>query len=204
MPPELVTGSPPHSRGRQTVASVGTAAVGLTPAFAGKTSDAAQCNPASGAHPRIRGEDSNRCCVASTSGGSPPHSRGRRGLEAGAGVCVGLTPAFAGKTLAEAGLPEHEWAHPRIRGEDAPFACDGREKLGSPPHSRGRRPCARPPCRRRGLTPAFAGKTARKSRLACGRRAHPRIRGEDIPCRRRSPAMTGSPPHSRGRHPVSP
>ena len=111
--------------------------------------------------------------------GSPPHSRGRLFGGIKTAVEVGLTPAFAGKTLGDWCRSFRPQAHPRIRGEDKHICWAYRREQGSPPHSRGRHFRIGVLGVLVGLTPAFAGKTRCRILDECHNRAHPRIRGED-------------------------
>ena len=172
---------------------------GLTPAFAGKTSSEPVTAAAIQAHPRIRGEDDRQAPVVWLGAGSPPHSRGRQSDEWTAWGMIGLTPAFAGKTRVYRVSSSTHRAHPRIRGEDQVVVEIHGRVQGSPPHSRGRQWVAAPGLVYWGLTPAFAGKTARNATGDRRRKAHPRIRGEDQFCTLTPAAQHGSPPHSRGR-----
>ena len=86
-----------------------------------------------------------------------------------------------------------------MRGEDDPVDGHCPHPGGSPPHARGRR---RPPHAQnvaRRITPACAGKTPAVDRPRHPEQDHPRMRGEDKSSRKRRFAMSGSPPHARGR-----
>ena len=127
----------------------------------------------------MRGEDARSRETATSSGGSPPHARGRLGVGEQRGHPQGITPACAGKTRAASAIFRPRTDHPRMRGEDIKVAVLRKSPQGSPPHARGRpgfsvrrRPGGR-------ITPACAGKTNRNE---IGRYA-----------------ATGSPPHARGR-----
>ena len=113
-----LAGSPPHSRGRQQSPSQYQAGTGLTPAFAGKTRILGAQRAGNRAHPRIRGEDPDVGGAEPEASGSPPHSRGRLAVKASDQITIGLTPAFAGKTVWRGALFCVFGAHPRIRGED--------------------------------------------------------------------------------------
>ena len=196
---EPLAGSPPHSRGRPCQHFSASSHIRLTPAFAGKTRPhrgRANHHPA---HPRIRGEDPHHGIRSSPGKGSPPHSRGRLSVAGLHGHTRRLTPAFAGKTPAASIRRLRLGAHPRIRGEDVlsddGVLCDE----GSPPHSRGRPGSILEGAFHIRLTPAFAGKTPRRSTSRGLSRAHPRIRGEDSPRSLMVLSRPGSPPHSRGR-----
>ena len=194
------TGSSPLTRGKPATWAALRGRVGLIPAHAGKTLEAASPRSCQGAHPRSRGENP---------GLLPGRDRRRR-----------LIPAHAGKTGSGSRGSQPRWAHPRSRGENAfEAALDAlgagsspltrgklasgssrREKVGAHPRSRGENPAhlskpARPggssPLTRGklvvavlvamtgGLIPAHAGKTCARSGESVGRAAHPRSRGEN-------------------------
>ena len=72
-------GSPPRGRGKALEGVALSAAHGITPAWAGKSSKA-RCIPCAG-------------------GGSPPRGRGKDGAGSSRGTNPGITPAWAGKRL---------------------------------------------------------------------------------------------------------
>ena len=95
---DVVSGSPPHARGRLEVPARGRRVCRITPACAGKTrgDDVPHAVPPD--HPRMRGEDSEPTRAIPPPKGSPPHARGRprrriRGVQKSR-----ITPACAGKT----------------------------------------------------------------------------------------------------------
>ncbi len=152
-------GSPPHARGRRRSTRSGNRPRRITPACAGKTTLVLSFHPEGADHPRMRGEDCDQARADVEEPGSPPHARGRLARESRHSIPFGITPACAGKTLAQKrtrlGVPDH----PRMRGEDGPLACGTRSAQGSPPHARGRRAdCKLSGCDV-GITPACAGKT---------------------------------------------
>ncbi len=71
---------------------------------------------------------------------------------------------------------------------------------GSPPHTRGKpwRPVGQAGSPR--LTPAHAGKTIPSSFLILVDQAHPRTRGENPSTSTQTSWLSGSPPHTRGKH----
>ena len=69
----------------------------ITPAYAGKRNVDKDPNPEHWDHPRLCGE---KYIITSTRfiiPGSPPPMRGKAGIQFGAGVVTGITPAYAGK-----------------------------------------------------------------------------------------------------------
>ena len=96
-------GSPPHGRGPRSMRAGSCMGSGLTPAWAGTT-----CGPGTGrswrrAHPRMGGDHPSMTWAVTAISGSPPHGRGPRDRLGGARLLHGLTPAWAGTTLAGAG-----------------------------------------------------------------------------------------------------
>ena len=75
-----------------------------------------------------------------------------------------ITPAYAGKRLADGHFHCEKWDHPRVCGEKAYKRVMRSSLWGSPPRMRGKGPaaCPRPSCSR--ITPAYAGKRLKRSR----------------------------------------
>ena len=69
-------------------------------------------------HPRMRGEDSSLEVSSSYLSKSPPHARGRLGLDVELKKIRGITPACAGKTVRYWFGSKVCTDHPRMRGED--------------------------------------------------------------------------------------
>ena len=131
-------GSPPHARGRPTLARQVDQTDRITPACAGKTgpSNLLGCSPTD--HPRMRGEDGASRTRRPSLVGSPPHARGRRAHLTGGGENGGITPACAGKTSTPSFRRSNPADHPRMRGEDLEQSSGTVDDVGSPPHARGR------------------------------------------------------------------
>ena len=66
----------------------------------------------------MRGEDGGNMLNAMVYGGSPPHARGRLGLDVELKKIRGITPACAGKTVRYWFGSKVCTDHPRMRGED--------------------------------------------------------------------------------------
>ena len=131
--------------------------------------------------------------------GSPPHTRGkarRRGRRSGG---RGITPAYAGKRRVYICTYRMVRDHPRIRGEKMVSPSPLLKRKGSPPHTRGKDDRAKRRGLGSGITPAYAGKSSRKSLCAAAGRDHPRIRGEKSQMRESNCKEKGSPPHTRGK-----
>ena len=173
-------GSPPRMRGRRRRIRVDHIGSGLTPAYAGKTTDSQRNKPARGAHPRVCGEDRQSPIATITDNGSPPRMRGRRPARCGLTARGRLTPAYAGKTRRSCPPDPPTPAHPRVCGEDSFLSHEGGPWTGSPPRMRGRLPIVLVLKMMGGLTPAYAGKTRGSARRLRRAAAHPRVCGEDV------------------------
>ena len=91
--------------------------------------------------------------------GSPPHGRGKGVVNGRAGLLVGITPAWAGKSsylLPLSGMP---WDHPRMGGEKITDETIGTVIQGSPPRGRGKVYTILRIQLIFGITPAWAGKS---------------------------------------------
>ena len=152
-------GSPPHTRGRPGRIRGEVNRSGITPAYAGKTSNIISAAAFFRDHPRIRGEDLITWPKEETGGGSPPHTRGRLSGLIPQSALSGITPAYAGKTSVASMSRSKLWDHPRIRGEDLTIFHHILKGSGSPPHTRGRLMSSCPIHNAYGITPAYAGKT---------------------------------------------
>ncbi len=110
----------------------------------------------------------------------------------------GLIPAYAGRTLKATSRRRMDWAHPRLRGADAirlKILC---LRLGSSPLTRGGQDLGFCMVYRRGLIPAYAGRTQTVVSSLPTFEAHPRLRGADLNCPPLAPCRHGSSPLTRG------
>ena len=189
----------PHARGRRYTANQRIFEWAGSPPCAGKTGRRADLQPAVGHHPRMRGEDQRFLRMPATRRTSPPHARGRLVNEPFGGNAYHITPACAGKTPAHLVCATITTDHPRMRGEDIRTPNVAYDKLGSPPHARGRLHPRLDLGDRVGITPACAGKTNKVSWFGLRFADHPRMRGEDIHAQAADVGSAGSPPHARGR-----
>ena len=131
--------------------------------------------------------------------GSFPRVRGKHLLRAAADGVDGLIPARAGKTSSRQAAALKKRAHPRACGENEVAGLVHGGVPGSSPRVRGKRRSCHQAHRGRGLIPACAGKTSSASLPTCGRRAHPRVCGENaMPCHW-VPFAKGSSPRVRGK-----
>ena len=112
------------------------------------------------AHPRVGGENPLPAWTSEKSPGSSPRGRGKLHAELLAEIDNGLIPAWAGKTRPSTSRRVRFRAHPRVGGENEENGQNAVWFYGSSPRGRGKR--LRPHARgtRRGLIPAWAGKTS--------------------------------------------
>ena len=89
-----------------------------------------------------------------------------------------ITPAYAGKSLTAVLLIHGGRDHPRLCGEKAYKATQDDFDKGSPPPMRGKVLGASVHSRRKGITPAYAGKSLTGTVLTRPPRDHPRLCGE--------------------------
>ena len=88
-------------RGKQENVARLRVAIGLIPAYAGKTGQDVFDRRAKRAHPRVCGENIADRDGDSSRLGSSPRMRGKLSCIARALLCMGLIPAYAGKTLSK-------------------------------------------------------------------------------------------------------
>ena len=152
---------------------------GITPACAGKRHCPRFRPGKTRDHPRVRGEKSSLmqmdvgplgsphvcgekdaiCKSCPARQGSPSRMRGKAGWPLCGLPCIGITPAYAGKSQPWRSYSQRRWDHPRVCGEKRP-AVDGKRPLrGSPPHVRGKVKDPVPVSALVGITPACAGKS---------------------------------------------
>ena len=178
--------------------------MGLIPAWAGKTMSMVGYLSVWWAHPRVGGENACNSLGALLALGSSPRGRGKPGDVNQRSASIGLIPAWAGKTVSLLIRICVLTAHPRVGGENSRYSHSSGRPIGSSPRGRGKPSGPRPPRRRRGLIPAWAGKThvAVVHPLLSG--AHPRVGGENARVMRVMRVMRarkGSSPRGRGKHP---
>ena len=150
-------------------------------------------------HPRVGGEKwlylDDFFCLA----GSPPHRRGKVGLDGGLSEAVGITPAQAGKSKLALCTPSCPTDHPRAGGEKNKELKGVWLPMGSPPRGRGKECVVVWVMAKVGITPAWAGKSSPRSGTVQPVRDHPRVGGEKILLFAASRASVGSPPRRRGK-----
>ncbi len=172
---------------------------GITPAYAGKRQRRATACTWLRDHPRVCGEKDAICKSCPARQGSPPRMRGKAGWPLCGLPCIGITPAYAGKSQPWRSYSQRRWDHPRVCGEKRP-AVDGKRPLrGSPPHVRGKVKDPVPVSALVGITPACAGKRSAQAGAPAGRRDHPRVCGEKAYSLVINGSEWGSPPRMRGK-----
>ena len=170
--------SPPRMRGKAKNRCRSCPLTRITPACAGKRDKAGLPFAPVRDHPRVCGEKTSASSLFNTAAGSPPRVRGK---ELRVETCFshdGITPAYAGKRVSRSRAKTGEWDHPRVCGEKTPFSENSFTKSGSPPRMRGK---AEPDCMgtlEGGITPAYAGKSARSQSSHGKPWDHPRVCGE--------------------------
>ena len=195
----LIQGSPPRMRGRASSRRRISAAVGITPAYAGKSYGRASYWQSSGDHPRVCGEEERVGGKGVPRAGSPPRMRGRDSGNYLTTPSSGITPAYAGKSFRQ---PPHDVMrrdHPRVCGEEVRVQVHCDFHGGSPPRMRGRVDGLFLAFFHWRITPAYAGKRFLASVSVSSRRDHPRVCGEEAASKAIPSNGQGSPPRMRGR-----
>ena len=196
-PPHL--GSPPRMRGKVVHFFGAHLPDGITPAYAGKSSQTAEHPSIMQDHPRVCGEKSSPTSSHRKGQGSPPRMRGKALAPAPTIDIIGITPAYAGKSRILSSFPTRFWDHPRVCGEKE--ICRKTQNIvpGSPPRMRGKAPYRPQRSPRPGITPAYAGKREMRSNGLTEGRDHPRVCGEKPAWKLVWNGLLGSPPRMRGK-----
>ena len=113
-------GSPPRMRGKGGHPCGGPWALGITPAYAGKSRCRSRPGNTGWDHPRVCGEKRPTSSPETMSIGSPPHVRG--------------------KATTHRPQPHRQGDHPRMCGEKLFIGYFKGSNMGSPPHVRGKVP----------------------------------------------------------------
>ena len=172
--------SPPRMRGKGIADDEARAAVGITPACAGKSELPRFFLRCPWDHPRVCGEKMVSMIPHRRSRGSPPRVRGKEDGFAQLGNVGGITPAYAGKRRCPRFRPGKIRDHPRVCGEKSLQKPDITRSVGSPPRMRGKVDLSLKVVRVLGITPACAGKSCPFLRRTSPRRDHPRVCGEKL------------------------
>ena len=151
-------GSPPHMRGKEIFFFLDPAAIGITPAHAGKSQHCFSGEIFFRDHPRTCGEKIPRTTPYREALGSPPHMRGKVPHPRIQQADARITPAHAGKSSLYWSMSSVFQDHPRTCGEKTAREIPHKQKMGSPLHMRGKEVDHRAFPTRLGITPAHAGK----------------------------------------------
>ena len=155
----LLAGSPPRMRGKVTCTGSHADALGITPAYAGKSVSVIWLVSQPQDHPRVCGEKTNMPELKGMSVGSPPRMRGKAEKPHRAYIFWGITPAYAGKSTTPRSQAPTLRDHPRVCGEKESNGVASWRRLGSPPRMRGKVYAERHKDHYTGITPAYAGKS---------------------------------------------
>ena len=112
---------------------------------------------------------------------------------------LGITPAYAGKSLLNVDGAFCLEDHPRVCGEKLCIDLFVQDRLGSPPRMRGKDARSKSAHNSAGITPAYAGKSCIFLRLLGFPRDHPRVCGEKVTYDLAGSFVLGSPPRMRGK-----
>ena len=151
---------------------------GITPAYAGKREKRVEKIPQIWDHPRVCGEKLRKTAVSVRELGSPPRMRGKEPAYSSIKPARGITPAYAGKSSLKPDYVAIARDHPRVCGEKLPRLLSLALTSGSPPRMRGKDYEKDLKTKERGITPAYAGKSAAcpPTPFLCW--DHPRVCGE--------------------------
>ena len=197
--PRAGPGSPPRGRGKGIKPCYHRVAMGITPAWAGKSCQSAAESAPGWDHPRVGGEKRLECFKETARQGSPPRGRGKGGISGDCFFLPRITPAWAGKRLIKHLVQQLHGDHPRVGGEKSLWNSVQQAQRGSPPRGRGKVCIATGLRVSDGITPAWAGKSCLYVLSKSSVRDHPRVGGEKNIVRKASFDPQGSPPRGRGK-----
>ena len=125
-------------RGKVRYVPAGNAYSRITPAYAGKSNIMVSNSSFSKDHPRLCGEKSDMLEKITWNLGSPPPMRGKEDTRKNQRFIKRITPAYAGKSLAEFNSISFNRDHPRLCGEKFDVSQNFYMSVGSPPPMRGK------------------------------------------------------------------
>ena len=131
--------------------------------------------------------------------GSPPPMRGKVANSAPTTLDVGITPAYAGKSVPVQCIFCQVEDHPRLCGEKVVHNLHIKRYTGSPPPMRGKASTSCFFSASYRITPAYAGKRVNFSIAHNAVWDHPRLCGEKTVARMSEAWNRGSPPPMRGK-----
>ena len=126
------------------------------------------------------GEKASTRALSSATVGSPPRRRGKASSGRTCAGAAGITPAWAGKSRAEASCGCARRDHPRVGGEKTRVFQQHFPAVGSPPHGRGKEVADEGIGGIIRITPAWAGKSVVRGLRWVILRDHPRVGGEKL------------------------
>ena len=109
-------------------------------------------------HPRLCGEKFCPCLLQCVGQGSPPPMRGKDKNDDFGVQQIGITPAYAGKSIVERRCKSQWRDHPRLCGEKVSAVGVFSPFNGSPPPMRGKGEAPDLSYHTERITPAYAGK----------------------------------------------
>ena len=151
-------------------------APGITPAYAGKRRCPRFRPGKIRDHPRVCGEKVSSTSPIKCLKGSPPRVRGKGQAACEIVVELGITPAYAGKRSYGCGTEQCGRDHPRVCGEKSKPKPGKDRRMESPPRVRGKGVRLPPLHVPAGITPAYAGKSARRQAGPPGPAPPPQMR----------------------------
>ena len=166
-------------RGKALVQCASSSPPGITPAYAGKSRGQSRNCTNTEDHPRVCGEKAKAFYMKPLEEGSPPRMRGKAIRRDG---CIGLRRD-----------------HPRVCGEKYQLGVVKPLHEGSPPRMRGKAYKGADQTTRRGITPAYAGKSTGDATDEETFGDHPRVCGEKLVDIGQTLGLAGSPPRMRGK-----
>ena len=169
----------------------------ITPARAGTTPEIRIYDRDMKDHPRSRGNHCGWQILNFVYTGSPPLAREPPFCTASSMIERRITPARAGTTVFPVPVQMDQQDHPRSRGNHPYTRYPLQYELGSPPLAREPPGQAGKLFRRKRITPARAGTTAKRILNWKKTKDHPRSRGNHIPSFFTFFSMAGSPPLAR-------
>ena len=165
-------------RGKDSFPLLEALALGITPAYAGKSVFIVSPPFLFLDHPRLCGEKTASSSLLRFQPGSPPPMRGKATTRQPILTTLRITPAYAGKSffrLWQWYIPQD---HPRLCGEKFKRLPICLTAAGSPPPMRGKDFLGHALINFYRITPAYAGKRHRSGTRYSGCKDHPRLCGE--------------------------
>ena len=192
-------GSPPRVQGKGGRTGSSGRYTGITPACAGKSWLRKRAPSTVWDHPRVCGEKLPYLPNGFRGWGSPPRVRGKAFQRVKILLNLGITPACAVKRFQFVLRLHAPGDYPRVCGEKTLSSVKSSGVSGSPPHVRGKGLEKLAHERRRGITPARAGKSTELRQRYGWCRDHPRVCGEKWKLVMVLSPQIGSPPRMRGK-----